>query len=119
MARRAKNCFPQREAAVALFLISITRGTRTAFFDYDHDGDLDLFVCNYVQWSHETDLQVDYRLPEIGRAYGPPMSFAGTFPILYRNDGGKFTDVSASAGIQIKNKATGLPLAKSLGVSRI
>lgn len=94
--------------------------TSAAFFDYDGDGDLDLFVCNYVQWSRETDLQVDYRLPEIGRAYGPPMSFAGTYPILYRNDGnGKFTDVSAAAGIQIKNKATGLPLAKSLGVSPI
>jgi hypothetical protein len=93
--------------------------TSAAFFDYDRDGDLDLFVCNYVQWSRETDLQVDYRLPEIGRAYGPPMSFAGTFPILYRNNGGKFTDVSASTGVQIKNKATGLPLAKSLGVSPI
>jgi hypothetical protein len=93
--------------------------TSAAFFDYDGDGDLDLFVCNYVQWSREIDLQVDYRLPEIGRAYGPPMSFAGTFPVLYRNDGGKFTDVSAAAGMQIKNKATGLPLAKSLGVSPI
>jgi hypothetical protein len=47
------------------------------------------------------------------------MSFAGTFPVLYRNDGGKFADVSAAAGIQIRNKATGLPMAKSLGVSPV
>lgn len=93
--------------------------TSAAFIDYDRDGDLDLFVCNYVQWSRETDLQVDYRLPQIGRAYGPPMSFAGTFPMLYRNDGGRFTDVSAAAGVQIKNKATGLPMAKSLGISPV
>lgn len=93
--------------------------TSAAFFDYDRDGDLDLFVCNYVRWSREIDLQVDYRLPNVGRAYGPPMSFAGTFPYLYRNDGGKFTEVSAAAGLQIKNKATGLPMAKSLGVSPV
>jgi hypothetical protein len=93
--------------------------TSAAFVDYDRDGDLDLFVCNYVQWSRETDLRVDYRLPNVGRAYGPPMSFAGTFPTLYRNDGGRFTDVSAAAGIQIKNPATGLPMAKSLGVSPV
>jgi enediyne biosynthesis protein E4 len=94
--------------------------TSAAFLDYDRDGDLDLFICNYVQWSRAIDLQVDYRLPEIGRAYGPPMSFAGTFPVLYRNEGqGRFTDVSASAGIQIKNKATSLPMAKSLGVSPV
>lgn len=93
--------------------------TSAAFVDYDRDGDLDLFVCNYVQWSKETDLQVDYRLPNVGRAYGPPMSFAGTFPTLYRNDDGNFKDVSEQAGLQIKNKATGLPMAKSLGVSPV
>ena len=94
--------------------------TSAAFVDYDRDGDLDLFVCNYVQWSREIDLQVDYRLPQVGRAYGPPMSFAGTFPQLFENTGqGKFRDVSVSAGIQIRNKATGLPMAKSLGVSPV
>jgi enediyne biosynthesis protein E4 len=94
--------------------------TSAAFLDYDRDGDLDLFVCNYVQWSREIDLQVDYRLPGIGRAYGPPTSFAGTLPALYRNEGeGKFTDVSAAAGVQIRNKATGSPMAKSLGVSPV
>ena len=94
--------------------------TSAAFIDYDRDDDLDLFVCNYVQWSREIDLQVDYRLPGIGRAYGPPMNFAGTFPRLYRNEGnGKFSDVSATAGMQIKNKATGMPLAKSLGMSPV
>jgi len=88
-----------------------------AFFDYDGDGDLDLFVCNYVQWSREIDHSIDYRLTGIGRAYGPPTNYAGTYSYLYRNNGdGTFTDVSAAAGIQVNNPATGLPAGKGLGV---
>jgi enediyne biosynthesis protein E4 len=88
-----------------------------AFFDYDRDGDLDLFVCNYVQWSRNIDLGVDYRLTGIGRAYGPPTNYAGSYSYLYRNNGdGTFSDVSAAAGIQVNNPATGLPAGKGLAV---
>jgi hypothetical protein len=90
------------------------------WFDYDRDGNLDLFVCNYVRWSKAIDLQQDFRLVGLGRAYGPPRTFEGAFPYLYRNDGrGHFTEVSAAAGLQIKNPATGVPMGKSLGVVAI
>jgi hypothetical protein len=94
--------------------------TSCAWIDYNNDGKLDLFVCNYVRWSKPIDLEVGYKLVGVGRAYGQPMNFEGAFPYLYRNDGnGHFTDVSAEAGIQIKNPATGVPAAKSLGVAPV
>ncbi len=95
-------------------------GTCATFVDYDNDGLLDLFVCNYVRWSKEIDLRLDYRLTGIGRAYGPPNNYEGTDPRLYRNRGdGAFEDVSAASGVQVKNAATGRPGSKTLGVAPV
>jgi hypothetical protein len=87
-----------------------------AFFDPDRDGDLDLYVGNYVQWWREKDFEVDFRLTGVGRAYGPPTSFEGTQPYFYRNDGrGTYADVTAEAGFLVTNPATGVPVGKALG----
>ena len=87
------------------------------FFDYDRDGDLDLFVCNYVAWSVEIDQAVNFQLTGVGRAYGPPTDFPGSNSRLYRNDGERFQDVTASAGIAVFHEQTGEPMGKALAVS--
>lgn len=91
-------------------------GTSCCWFDFDNDDDLDLFVGNYVQWSREKDLALHSTLDGKQRAYGPPFQFDGSFPYLYRNDGNKFTEVSESCGLHVRNPDTGVPVSKAMGV---
>jgi hypothetical protein len=91
--------------------------TGAAFVDIDNDGDLDLFICNYVTWTPEIDKVQGFKLTGVGRAYGPPAHFPGSLCALLRNDGGRFTDISDDAGVEVYTPDLKVPVGKSLGVA--
>ncbi|HJT71781.1 MAG TPA: CRTAC1 family protein [Terriglobales bacterium] len=72
--------------------------TSALWFDYDRDGLLDLFVCNYVKWSPERD--VFCSLDGKHKSYCTPEAYVGQTCWLFHNRGnGTFEDVTASSGI--------------------
>ena len=76
--------------------------TGAAFVDYNRDGHLDLFVCNYVDYEYGTKLYESN--PALAGQQSPVIygiaGLKGTRNLLYRNNGnGTFTDVSDSSGI--------------------
>jgi len=79
-----------------------------AWLDYNRDGWLDLFACNYVRWTPSTDLF--HTLDGTTKSYATPEAYEGDTCVLYRNDGGGgFSDVTRAVGLW---NATG----KALGV---
>jgi hypothetical protein len=94
--------FSEKSEAFGLGFSGLT--TQTAFFDYDHDGDLDCYMLNQSHHPHANIVDTLNRLK-----YD---SISGD--ILYRNDiqaTGKFTDVSKEAGIYQSNLGYGLGIA--------
>lgn len=69
-----------------------------AFVDYNHDGSLDLYVVNYLDYDITKDR--DWFDPRGQRIYSNPQVYAGISDTLYRNNGdGTFTDVTRQAGV--------------------
>nr|MBX2871061.1 VCBS repeat-containing protein [Saprospiraceae bacterium] len=75
--------------------------TQASFFDYDRDGDLDLFLIN-----HNINSQVHYDLKKYRQ-----LKSVETGDRLFRNEGNTFIDVSEEAGILIDGIGFGLGLA--------
>lgn len=71
--------------------------TSAGFFDLENDGDLDLYVVRYVTFTTASDQKAfRNRLP----IYPTPILYEAVADQLWRNDGGgKFSDVSESAGL--------------------
>jgi enediyne biosynthesis protein E4 len=85
--------------------------TSALWLDYDRDGLLDLFVCNYVRWSPEHD--VFCSLDGKHKSYCTPEAYRGDTCWLFHNRGdGTFEDVTATSGIFDSSS-------KSLGVALI
>jgi enediyne biosynthesis protein E4 len=85
--------------------------TSAMWFDFDRDGLLDLFVCNYVKWTPEHD--VFCSLDGKQKSYCTPEAYRGETCWLFRNRGnGTFEDITASSGIFDSSS-------KSLGVTLI
>ena len=85
--------------------------TSALWFDYDRDGLLDLFVCNYVRWSPEHD--VFCSLDGTHKSYCTPEAYRGDTCWLFHNRGnGTFEDVTATSGVFDSSS-------KSLGVAML
>ena len=79
------------EQAEAYGLADPGYSTQASFFDYDRDGDLDMFLLNHStqEYAGFNKLTASHK-QRINPMLGDK---------LYRNDGKKFTDVSREAGI--------------------
>jgi enediyne biosynthesis protein E4 len=72
--------------------------TSALWFDFDRDGLLDLFVCNYVRWSIDHDVWCSNDGKQ--KSYCTPEAYRGDTCWLFRNRGnGSFEDVTASSGL--------------------
>ncbi|WP_431212953.1 VCBS repeat-containing protein [Puia sp. P3] len=67
-----------------------TQSTQAVFFDYDRDGDLDMFLLNHSNHTYNPFLNTRKIRSTPDMRYGNR---------LFRNDGGHFTDVTLEAGV--------------------
>jgi len=84
--------------------------TSALWFDFDRDGLLDLFVCNYVRWSPEHDVFCSNDGKR--KSYCTPEAYRGETCWLFHNRGdGTFEDITAKSGVfDSSSKALGVAL---------
>jgi hypothetical protein len=82
-------------------------GASAAWLDYDRDGRLDLFICNYAKFSYDNPQRCEYQGI---RTYCAQTAYDGDSPTLYHNNGnGTFSDVTVRAGLStLSGRALGV-----------
>ncbi|WP_051336273.1 VCBS repeat-containing protein [Aquimarina latercula] len=81
---------PVFEEQASLYNLDISSfSTQASFFDYDLDGDLDMYLLNHSVYPNRS----------YGRGSKRKQIDSLSGDRLYRNDGGKYFDVSAESGI--------------------
>jgi enediyne biosynthesis protein E4 len=94
-----------QDLAASAGLADRSYSTQAAFFDYDLDGDLDVYLLNNALEAYDRNLPLGQRRDGTGNSTDR----------LYRNDGGpgglRFTNVSAGAGITTEGWGLGLAIA--------
>lgn len=93
------------EQGAAYGLNSNRPATQATFFDYDLDGDLDMYQMNTpIDFANVNTVRATQTPNGSKRILGPKEPWESDQ--LFRNDGGSFTDVSLTAGIN--NRGYGL-----------
>ena len=92
-----------KEMAADYHIDDTGNSVQSTFFDYDNDGDLDLYVANYPP--------TKFNAPNFYYRYKMKNTKSNETDHLYRNDGGIFIDVTEEAGV----KSFGLTLSATVG----
>ncbi len=86
--------FKHNNGATGRKLLPETMGGGVAVLDFDNDGDQDVLFVNSNDWPEDQDAGK----PSITKS---PSSKSPSTMVLYRNDEGTFTDVSAGSGLDV------------------
>ncbi len=78
--------------------------TSAAFADLDNDGDLDLYVCHYSAWDPEQSPPCPHPSKPGKYSYCGPRTFPSMPDHIFRNDSGRFHDVSMQAGVRAADR---------------
>jgi hypothetical protein len=70
----------------------------------DGDGDLDLYVCHYADWDPQRSPLCPHPSDPHKYSFCGPRTFAAMPDHVFRNDGGRFVDVSDQAGIRAADR---------------